>query len=137
MGALFVGENTAVAVAAVAVAVAEDGELVVEVVADKMRDVEDECDKDNVIRGDGEEGVALVAALLCSVVDIGAGGAGQGAEGVAAGQRRRSANAERDLRSCLIVSHDDHIPSNILDNKINRINVRIKRTVVTLHLTKP
>lgn len=68
-------------------------------VVDNMREVEDECDKDDIIKVDGEEEVVPVAALQCSAEGTGVPGVGQGAEGVAAGQRRRSANAERDLRS--------------------------------------
>jgi len=45
----------------------------------------------------GVEEVVREAGVPCSVVDTGV----DGALGVAAGQRRRSANADRDLRSCV------------------------------------
>lgn len=73
--------------------------------------VEEECDSGNIviivelfIIGDGEAGVApAVDRPSCSAEGTGAADgvvAGQlGAEGVVAGKRRRSANAERDLRS--------------------------------------
>ena len=55
------------------------------------------------IRADDEavEGPAVVGKHCCWTVPH-----GDGADGVAAGQSRRSANAERDLRSCPAIEND-------------------------------
>ena len=98
-GAFLVGEKTAAATEEDAAE--QEGELVADEV-DNTRDAEEEWDKGNIIKVDGEEEVAPVVALPCSAA--GTDGDEPGAEGVAAGQRRRSANAERDLRSCTSLS---------------------------------
>lgn len=86
-GAFLVGEKTA-----------DEGVLLVAETLDIRREADVECDNGNIITAGGEAGVAPAAGLPCSAEGV--DGAGPGAEGVAAGQRRRSANAERDLRSC-------------------------------------
>ena len=104
-GAFLVKEKTATKEEDVA---EQEGELVADEV-DNMRDVDEEWDKGNIIKVDGEEEVAPVAV-------------GTGAEGVADGQRRRSANAERDLRSCATPS------ANVMDmSKTNRLRNDIIR----------
>ena len=101
-GAFLVGENTA----------EQEGELVAEEV-DKTREEEEECD--NIIKVDDEEVAAPVAELPCSA---GTDGVWPGAVGVAVGQRRRSANAERDLRSCT----SRHVVNVINMSKTNRLH---------------
>lgn len=64
---------------------------------DNMGTREEEDDWDSFIRANEGVEAEPVVVLPCSVEDTGV----DGALGVAAGQRRRSANADRDLRSCI------------------------------------
>lgn len=105
-GAFLVGEKTAALVVGVLKGeLLLDAEMLFIVEELNILGVEAECESGNiVIIVDGEAGVALVEGRLsCSAEATGAADgvvAGQlGAEGVVAGKRRRSANAERDLRS--------------------------------------
>lgn len=87
------------------------GEAELVEVVDKRREEDEECDNGNIIKEDGEAEEEPVAELLCSAEGTGAPDVAPGAEGVAAGQRRRSANAERDLRSFASTTNSQIIES--------------------------